>query len=461
MAGSFGSLQTALSAIRYNQTALGVANNNIANAGTAGYARRTIVGEAIGGPQQPAMWSRYDGYGDGVKVGDVRRMVDPLLDNRIRNEHATLGALVARRTVLDRVEVGIGEPGKNGVAAAIDAFAQSWQDLASNPGGDAARQQVLGNAAGLAQALKGQVQNVANEEADQRVHVLNVVDEVNRLASDLAGLNRTIFTTEQDGTDVGVLRDQRDQVVLRLAELVGGVTSVGGNGMFSVTVNGSDLVAGVTASAVTITGGVNPDGTANATPLGFAIGGTAVTGTPSGELGGVVDVLTVTLPAYRAGLDQIAKNLADAVNLQHAAGFDAAGNPGGAFFSYDPTSPASSLAVAVPDISGIAAASIAGPSLDGNNADLLSSVGTAAPDYQRLVNGFGSQVAALDRQVANQGALTDSLDQAWEQQAGVNLDEETVNMLSAQRAYEAAARLLTTLDQVLDTLINRTGVVGR
>ncbi|WP_278257144.1 flagellar basal body rod C-terminal domain-containing protein [Nocardioides convexus] len=102
-----------------------------------------------------------------------------------------------------------------------------------------------------------------------------------------------------------------------------------------------------------------------------------------------------------------------------------------------------------------------GGARDGANADALSRAGDAANAYQRLVNGFGTKVASLDRQVANQSALAGSLDDAWEQQAGVNLDEETVNMMTAQRSYEAAARLLTTLDEVLDTLINRTGLVGR
>ena len=151
----------------------------------------------------------------------------------------------------------------------------------------------------------------------------------------------------------------------------------------------------------------------------------------------------------------------NAVNGQHALGFDAAGNPGGAFFSYDPALGAKSLQVAITDPALVAASSVTGGARDGANADALSVVGTFTDAYQRLVNGFGTQVAAVQRQTANQASLTGSLDSAWEQQAGVNLDEETVNMVTAQRSYQAAARLMTTLDEVLDTLINRTGVVGR
>lgn len=463
MVGSFGSLSTALSAMRYNQVALDVASNNIANAATPGYARRSVVAQSLGGPTVPAQWSRYEGHGDGVGVGEVRRMVDPLLDTRVRREHATLAFLSTQQVVLARIENGIGEPSENGVASAIDAFAQSWQDLANNPGGDAARQQVLGVADSLAQAIAIQVRNVSGEEADQRVHLLDVVDEVNSLASELAAMNQSIFATEQAGTDTGTLRDQRDQAALRLAELTGAVTTVRPDGMYDVSLDGQSLVTGRSAGALQVASGVTPDGSADGAAISFRVtdGSGAVDVVPGGELGAVTEVLTTSLPSYRNGLDAMARDLADAVNARHALGYDAAGAPGGAFFTYDPADPAATLAVAFADPALLAAAGVPGGTLDGGNADLLSATGDAAGAYQRLVNGFGTQVATLNRQSANQASLAGSLDNAWEQQAGVNLDEETVNMLSAQRAYEAAARLMTTLDEMLDTLINRTGIVGR
>ena len=79
--------------------------------------------------------------------------------------------------------------------------------------------------------------------------------------------------------------------------------------------------------------------------------------------------------------------------------------------------------------------------------------------YQRLINGFGTEVASVKRLTANQQVLTGQVDNSREQLSGVNLDEEMVSMLSSQRAYEAASRVMTTLDSVLDTLINRTGLV--
>ncbi len=156
-------------------------------------------------------------------------------------------------------------------------------------------------------------------------------------------------------------------------------------------------------------------------------------------------------------LDAVARDLADTVNAVHAAGYDLDGTTGTAFFSYDPADPAATLTVAV-TARQVAASSLPGGVLDGSNADVIGTAGSAEAAYQRLVNGFGTEVASAQRLVRTQSLLTTQVDSAREQLSGVNLDEETVAMLTAQRAYEAAARVMSVMDSVLDTLINRTGI---
>ncbi|UMG92946.1 flagellar basal body protein [Nocardioides sp. TF02-7] len=151
MSGSFGSISAAVSALRYQRVALDVAGNNLANAGTEGYVRRSVVASAVH-VGQPAVWSRYEGYGDGVAVAGTRRHVDALLDGRVRREHAVLSHLQTTRAALQRVDDGIGEPGPNGVSAALLELSNAWEDLALDPTGDAARQEVLKSAATLVQA---------------------------------------------------------------------------------------------------------------------------------------------------------------------------------------------------------------------------------------------------------------------------------------------------------------------
>ncbi len=463
MAGSFSSINTALTALQYNRVAMDVAGGNIANVGTEGYVRRQVTAESVGAPDRPAMWSRYEGAGAGVRVAGIARMTDPLLDARARTEHGNQSYLDIRQTVLERVESGLAEPGPNGVSAAMDDLRSAWQDLANNPDNDAIRLATLGKAAALVDALKLQSRSVDNEMGDLRFKVLADVSEINTVAQDLAATNKSVAVALLNGTDAGGLLDQRDQLAMRLSQLTGGTATQRPDGGFDFSVNGVSLVSGNVAGQVEIVSGITPTGAADGQPLVFQItdgsGSTTVPAGMTGELGGLTELLTTTLPAFRSGIGAVAQQVADQLNAQHALGYDKAGTAGGPLFTYNPADPAGTLAVAITDPALVAASSINGVTRDGGNATALSGASTAGTSWQQLINGFGTQVASARRLAANQQALTTQVDGAREQLAGVNLDEEMISMLQSQRAYEAAARLMTTLDSVLDTLINRTGLV--
>lgn len=468
MSGSFSSINTALSAMRFQQTAMDVAGSNAANVNTDGYVRRRVVGETMGAAAQPAMWSRAGVTGTGVRATGIDRMVDPFLDARSRVEHGNQAYLDLRASTLVRVETGLAEPGDKGVAAALADFKSTLGDLKNAPGSDAARAQMLAGAATAADAIRLQARNITTEQSDQRQQLLTVRDEVNTLASDLADTNRAIVAASSAGLDANNLLDARDTLSLRLAELTGATGAIQGDGTMKVTVNGVELVNGGDAGQLQITGGVDADGDPIAGDVTFAIESssgttTAVAGGLTGSAGAIQSLLNDTLPDYLSELNAVAKTFADAVNTQHALGFDADGNAGGLVFDVgDGTRVAEVLKVHA-DMSGPGKVAVSGTpgTLDSANAEaMIDAIDTARVEdsYQRLVNGFGSQVASVQRLAANQTTLTRQVDNSREQMAGISLDEEMVNMLTAQRAYEAAARVMTTMDSVLDTLINRTGL---
>lgn len=466
MSGTFSSFGTALSALNYNRVLMDVASSNIANVSTDGYARRRVEGETIGAPAQPAMWSRYEGQGEGVRIAGVNRMTDQFLDARARYEHGNNSYLSVRSTSLARFETGIGEPGDNGVAAALNDFRTGWHDLAISPGGSAARSQVLDRANTLVEAIRVQANNVTQEEGDQRNRLQALVGEVNTLAADLADTNRSIAVAHFSGTDANLLLDQRDSLAMRLSELTGGTATLRTDGGLDVSVNGTSLVSGAQAGTLVVATGA----TGGAVSFAVEDAAGATTAVPAGmrgEIGATADLLTETLPAYRANLDAVVKQLVADVNAQHVQGYDQTGAQGGPFFTFDeadpanPTNPSSTLKVAFTDTQLLAASSIPGGGLDGGNATALAKTGGVEDAYQRLVNNLGSEVASVKRLAANQAALTSQVDGNRDQLAGVNLDEEMVSLVSAQRAYEAASRVMSTLDAMLDTLINRTGLVGR
>ena len=462
MSGTFSSFNTALSALRYNRVAMDTASQNIANVGVDGYTRRRVDAVTAGTPTKPAMWSRDQGAGGGVRITGVSRMADYLLDLRRRTEHGKQSYLDTRQTVLDRLETGLGEPGDDGVAAVMAQFRSAWGDLSNTPDSDAARAQVISRGKELADAVRLQASNFQSEAADQRVRANALVSEVNTVASDLALTNKAIQVANLNNDDAGNLLDQRDQLALRLTELTGGKAEANGTGGLDVKVGGVALVTGAIAGSLQVASGITPTGDPDGSPVTFQIthpvNGTAAAAGMTGELGAVTDLLNTTIPAYLTGLGSVAKTIADGVNALHQAGYDAAGNAGLAFFTYDPTDPAGSLAVNLTSNDQVAASSVSGGVVQGGNADALADYTGADPAYQALVNGFGTSVASGKRVAASQQMLTDQVDGSRDQLAGVNLDEEMLSMVQYQRAYEAAARVMNVVDSMLDTLINRTAV---
>lgn len=455
MSGTFSSFNTALSALRYNRVAMDVASGNIANAGTEGYARRQVIGQATGAPAVPAMWSRWDvNSGDGVQPGGIKRMVDPLLDARARLEHAASAFLDTRVASLNRFETSLSEPGENGVAAALSAYQAGWHDVANNPGDTAARSQLLARAETLRSTIAGQDSAVRTEWADQRSRLTAAGAEVNQVASELAKVNDGLRSAYVAGTDAGVLLDQRDQLTMRLSELTGSKITINADTTVDVTVAGQALVTGNVAAAVTVTGATDL-ADAGTSPVQFSIGGTPVT-LGAGEVGGIQSVMNTDLPNYLAKLDAFVGQLVSDTNTQHALGSDLNGVAGGAFFS---GTTAADLAVAITDPAAVAAGDPTKGRLDGSNASKLGGLDMGARSYRELITGTGVLISSANRAANTQAVLAGQVDASREALSGISIDEEMVNLLAAQRGYEGASRVLTTIDSVLDTLINRTGLL--
>ncbi len=456
MSGTLSSLSTALSALRYNKVAMDVASGNVANAGTDGYTRRSVIGQATGAPAAPAVWSRWEGAGDGVQASRVDRVSDPLLNARARTEHGNASYLDTRAASLQRFEDTLGEPGDNGIAAALADFQAGWHDVANSPSDQAARTQLLGRANTLQATIAQQAKSVATEWSDQRTRLSALVDQVNQTAVDLASLNKGLRAANLAGTDANTLLDQRDQLTMKLAELTGAKVTVNDDTTVDVKVGGQQLVSGNDATAMKVSGAADLSGQ-SADPVQVSLGGTTLS-LGSGEIGADQQLLGKDLPGYLSGLDGFVSGLVTAVNAQHAKGVDLAGNPGGDFFA---GTTASTLKVAVTDPNKIAAAAPGQGTLDSTNADAIGNLDMGAGTYRSLVTGYGVTVASAQKLSANQDVLTAQVDSSRNSLSGVSVDEEMVHLMAAQRGYEGASRVLTTMDSMLDTLINRTGLVGR
>lgn len=463
----FSSLNTALSGLNAQQRALATIAQNVANANSTGYSRQRVDMSAIAAPVGATFHTGRNALFGGVNVDGVTRIRDAFLEGTRAAAGGRMDALSSQVSSLQSAEQLLAEPGENGLQTALDSFYTAWQDLSQRPTDSAAGSVVIQRGV----AVAGQLRSVANGLSDTWTTAHDdlqvVVSQTNRAAADLASVNGKIREGTNAGLSVNELIDQRDTLVRKLAGLVGGVAIPGESNMVSVTVNGVTLVAGDHAESFAL-GGAGDIANATADPPSIRWGTTAVS-IESGSAAGLLAAVGTDLPDLSQKIDAIARALRDAVNTVHTGGFTLDGTPGTDFFA---GTDARTLTVAVSQPSELAVSAVGG-AVDGGNAlamgDLIDDnkmravLGASGPSelWRDLTTGLGVKVQSLENAQIVQASVLSTADAAVESDAGVSIDEEMTNMLLFQRAYQASSRVITTVDEMLDTLINRTGTVGR
>jgi flagellar hook-associated protein FlgK len=466
---TFSGLNAATTALWASRRGLDVTGQNIANVNTEGYSRQRVDLQAIGGSVVPAFYSTSPGIGAGVSAEDVVRIRDAFLEGRGHTEHANIARLTIEDDTYELVEQAFREPGKTGIQSLMADMWSGWGDVANKPQDEAARGQVLQRLETLVGGLHFSQSSLDAQWQQTRENLDVLVADVNASASSIAELNKAIQRATQSGLPANDLSDRRDVLVMKLADQVGATVRPGQDGVLDVMVGGMSLVSGTSASEFAVAGSLDPDTVATDPPrIVTAAGGYAVRA--GGTVEGQLNAINTILPGYRKALDDVAVSLATSLNGAHTTGYDLAGNPGGNLLgsSGGPIT-AASLKVMITDPKLVAASSVGPtggvPALDNGNADKiaqlrLSPTGTDA-GYRRMIVELGVQAAVAGRNVEIQDVITTQVDAARESVAGVNIDEEMTNMLSFQHAFAAASRMVTAIDEALDVLINRTGLVGR
>ena len=460
----FSTLNLALSGLMAARRGMDVTGQNVANANTDGYTRQRVVSEAIGASTQPAVWSKYDGSNGGVRIADVQRLRDAFQDIRSRDAHSSQGSLGTTSDALSQIESLFPEPSTNGLQSMLDAMWSGFGDVANNPSDQAARAQVIAQANTVTTWLNQTSASLDSISSNSAEKLGAIATQINTAASNLATLNTAILQGGKSGVSVNELLDQRDKLADTLAQLVGGTARTDANGTMGVFVGGSALVRGGSAETISATS----DSTG--TRLTWDKDGSTVTGA-GGTAAGLIDTISTIVPSWRAKLDAVAAQLVSSVNAIHASTaanptYDGNGNPGDVFFS---GTTAADIRVAISDPALVAASNqppgAAGPSKDGSNADALAKLAGASngPNaaYHSLVVNLGIATSNANLRSTTQNTVTTQIDDARESTSGVSIDEEMTNLVMFQRAYEASGRVLTAVDQLLDTLINRTGLAGR
>lgn len=464
---NFAALQTALSGLLAHQRSLQTAGHNAANVGTDGYSRRRVDLVSAGSGVIPAVWSKTDGIGRGVDVAGMVRIRDEFLEARALREAGTGARLDALATATRRIEMVFPEPSDVGLARQLSELWGAFEDVANQPGSNAPRVAVLERARIVADELNRGAAELANLHGSAVLQATTLVEEVNATAARVAELNGAIRNASAAGLDPHDLADQRDLLVERLGELVGVTTRPGELGTLDVFLGGSTLVRGdrfETLQAAETTAVAAPHDLFRTQQVQWAKDGYPAV-VDGGEIGGLIEAANVTIPGYLRQLDDVASQLATAVNAAHAGGYDLDGAAGLDLFTGTSASDIRLNPAVGGDPRKVAASGDPAGTLDGGNANALAALGqgpgSADSLYGELIGRLGVESQALHRRQQIQTEVIVQVDAARDSVKGVNLDEELTALVQAQHAYAASARLMTAVDEMLETLIGRTGLVGR
>ncbi|MBA4385191.1 MAG: flagellar hook-associated protein FlgK, partial [Anaerolinea sp.] len=349
----------------------------------------------------------------------------------------------------------------DGLLPKIDAFFNNWQAAADDPTNTSVRRQLLDSAKELASSINTRYSQIESIRSEQDLTINQSIQEINQIADNIANLNREISRIMSVGNSPNDLLDARDVALDRLSELTGATSFKQENGEVSVSINGHILVGGhETYPLHTEIDATNE----NLTKIVWSDGKDMVP--TSGELAGVIEARDTIFEDQRTGLNNLSMMLKEQVNAIHFNGFGLDGFNQRDFFTGDD---AGHFAVneVLEDVSKIALSSAStepGNNEVGRAIFKLRTTGTMNSDTMTFSQYYNDQVSKLGLTVQraktnarDRNLVAEALVSQRESVTGVSLNEEAANIAKAQKAYEAAARVISIIDEMLNTVINGMG----
>lgn len=462
MAGIFQGLEVAKRALLSQQYTLMTIGHNIANASTPGYSRQR-VNLVTTDPLRLTVGM----MGTGVRVASVRQVRDLFLTDQFRRGNEQLGRWDSLQRALGEVENILREPSDIGLNAVLSEFFAAWHALSQNPESTAARSAVREQATTMANMFHQLSRRLSDLERELDQGIGGKVDRINQLAVEVTQLNLQIARTEVSGkAHANDLRDRRDLLIDQLS-LVANVTALESRtGQVRVFLGTMEIVGeGTYNPLATRTGGAGAlthrTIVWKQTTLSVELQG--------GELAGLMEARDELVPAYRGMLDDLAAAIVTQVNALHLSGTGLDGTTGHNFF--DPAGVTAATIGVGSDVRndlGNIAASQSGAVGDNANAlaignlqdalTLNQGTTTFSDFYAEIVSSAGRRSAEAIDGRTNADLVVQQIEFSRQSVQGVSLDEEMANLIQAQHAFDAAARVIATVDQVLDTLINGMGI---
>lgn len=472
----FFGLNTAVSGLLASQRGLYTVNHNLTNSRTPGYSRQQV-------DQRATKAHRLQGIGfqgTGTEITGINRIRDSFVDFKYWNETSKTGEWQVKRESLLEIEKIFNEPSNSSFRKYIDDFYESLDNMKTNPSDLSYREPVLKNAEALTKHINETSKRFINLREDTEENVSIKVDHINGLANQIQGLNKQIHVQEVGGVAANDLRDRRELLIDELSKIVNISVKESDDGKMDISIGGASLVNHIYVTEINF----NKDAKTKDDLITWSYGGKI--DLQSGELKGLTDLLKGDgkdnsyrgIPFFEDQLNHFAKTFADKFNEVHREGKGLDGSTGLDFFTYDPNEPAGTMAISKEiygDIRKFAAGSTENPEDSENLQKLIrlredqnffdGTAGYAKGTPDDFIKSIMSSMAVDSMQAKRfhdtQVLLQKNLASKRMSISGVSLNEEMADMVQFQHIYRASAKMISTMDMLLDITVNRLGQVGR
>jgi len=489
--GLSASMITAEATLKAMQQSLAVTSNNIANASSSTYHKQVATLT-----DNVEILDNTGYYGTGVSVSSITRTYSTALEASLRDAQSSDGYNQTYLDYVSQCEDSIAPSGTSSITTSMSDFMDSLQNLETNPEDSTYREAVITGATTLADSLNsaystlntiqsgiaatsGTSTTVTGTAADGVSSVNTILSQLSTLNDQISGLESNDFVS----ATANDLEDQRDSLVSQLSSYTNVNVTEDTDGRYTITTNDSSgnevTLLGVTTDATTgVTStyynslGISIDSTSGTNTIAYSITD-GVTGTTTafdpaegeGELKAYQDSYDY-LETQKSDLQTYASAISTAVNSQLALGLDLNGDAGADLFSVPASTSDGILSVTGITYDEIAAngSGTATETGDGSNMETLwnylksdtTSLGTySLYDYSNaFVNSIAQDVETATNNADTSSSLVTTYKNAIASASGVNTDEELTNMLQIQQVYAAAAKLMSTIQNMWDTLLS-------
>ncbi|MEJ7933305.1 flagellar hook-associated protein FlgK [Sphingobium sp. AN558] len=427
------------------RTAMAAVAENIANASTDGYSRRSVTTVESGSSTATmAAYTTKANFG-GTQVSSVNRATDPYLDATVRMTGMALGGSTARLRWLGDTETALNDT-DTGVGKLMTGMFQNIDKLAASPSDTSLRVTTLDSVTRVAEAFRQTAADLANVSSGIHTEAQAGVQTANRALANLADINNSLLRAQPGTSAYAQLLDGRDAALGELTDNLNVTISFGAHDSAQVSYNGQPLVQGITATSIAVA--ANADGTLALTTSD----GTALAAPANGALGGLFSTAS-TVTGRRASLDSLAGQFTADVNAWHAQGRTDAGAAGTPLLSFGGS--AATIAALVTDPKDLATRSADG-TLNGNlltAGSALRGAGSVEQGWTSLIAMHGNLLASTKAEQTTAQGRSDQAVASRETVSGVDLDMEAADLLRIQQAYSGCAKILQIAKEAVDSIL--------